>query len=1284
MERFSLKFLLIITVLLLAGIVSLWKIQSSTRPAAAGWFNDAWQYRKAITLTNSGTGQTNVYITLTIGTSDTARFQADAGDIRFVDQKSKNLNYYLVSGVGTSSTVIHVKFDVYPAGASTFYLYYGNSSATNGFSSADFTTAASNSSTNLLTEERSPAPLAYWSFDEGVGTTVYDSGQKQKNGSFGSGTSAPSWQTEDQCIAGKCILFNGGQTINLPNEIISTTNIRTQGITYQAWVKLTNNNQEMLIFGQNISSGYSDSATGGIRIRDNNKASFISYDDSAGYKYADSNTVLETNKWYLITGSFNNTDQKMYIYVNGKLDNSATVSNTTFSRIISNDYNKFGAINNNGVSRQFFGYIDEAKIYAYARTATQIKQDYAVGKAKVGGKGAGVAVGKDNTDVGSSPPVAYYNFEEGVGTTAYDRSGNNRNTSWVGTGNHWGIGKYGKAASFNGTDDYLSVSIGSTFSVFTISGWIKPVGSQNTLGRFFNIGGGNLDIAVGSSTRTIKYYTAASSWQSTSYTLNNNEWSYLTITSVGSTFSIFVNGIFKQSYAYANSLGVSKFGANSNPGDFFIGLIDEIKIYNYVRTQQQILQDMNAGNPMSQKTPILWLKFDEGRGTTVSNWGIGGTALNATFAGVTIPTWTDGKVGKAAYFNGINSWMTIPSSTALNLPNDITISAWVNGKGLYVSNGTQYGAFVDSNYRARLWYWSQVTGGWVNFYTAAGKVPSGKWSHVVIVNRPGNISGWSVPKIYVNGISQVVSTTDTQANNSGSNGTVYIGEYAGYRPYNAFNGYLDEVKIYNYALSDDEIKLDYNQGSQFVMGKSNQTIGGTTTSLDYCIPGDTTACLPPIAEYKFEEGVDNTAYDTSGNNLNGVLEGTSSWTQGKIGKARSYNGTTDAIKVIDNAILKPNLITAEAWFNITNKAAWGQRILSKTESSGYQLSVNENSACPSNTLCFLFNNGGNYYSATYASSNLQNNTWYHVAGSYDGATAKLFLNGIQVGTTATIAGTINQGAYNMCIGSETDGGNCTSGYFAGKIDQVKIYNYARTPAQIAYDYNGGKPIGWWKFDECEGTMINDWSGVGNTLTVTIGSGGSQVSVGTCSIGDTSAWSNGNLGKINSAMSFDGTDDWLGFLPQPRIQINPNVFTITGYINSENQAARFVVPQDNGIDQGLEYSAANQAMCIRVCESSDTNERTRCSSNNSVPYNTWVHWAISLNNKNIKIYINGILNSEYNEDISIANWTNAWAIGQRGINQAWLKGKLDDVRIYNYALTSEQVKSVYNGGAVNFR
>ena len=84
---------------------------------------------------------------------------------------------------------------------------------------------------------------------------------------------------------------------------------------------------------------------------------------------------------------------------------------------------------------------------------------------------------------------------------------------------------------------------------------------------------------------------------------------------------------------------------------------------------------------------------------------------------------------------------------------------------------------------------------------------------------------------------------------------------------------------------------------------------------------------------------------------------------------------------------------------------------------------------------------------------------------------------------------------NMELGRQIN-----SRFLNAKIDNLKIYNYARSTAQIAWDYNRGGPVGWWKMDECQGSSLIDSSGNSNTGTITIGSSGTQTAVGNCNDG----------------------------------------------------------------------------------------------------------------------------------------------------------------------------------------
>ncbi|MCA9390295.1 DUF2341 domain-containing protein, partial [candidate division WWE3 bacterium] len=128
--------------LLIVGVFFL----SLDTAAQAGWWNDGWGYRVGVPVTNNTTAENNVYISFESGdaidTSDLTKFQSDCGDLRFTTSGGVELPYYLASGCGTSTTVVHVNFDTFPAGDMVIYYYYGNASVENGSEASDFSTEA--------------------------------------------------------------------------------------------------------------------------------------------------------------------------------------------------------------------------------------------------------------------------------------------------------------------------------------------------------------------------------------------------------------------------------------------------------------------------------------------------------------------------------------------------------------------------------------------------------------------------------------------------------------------------------------------------------------------------------------------------------------------------------------------------------------------------------------------------------------------------------------------------------------------------------------------------------------------------------------------------------------------------------------------------------------------------------------------------------------------------------------------------------------------------------------
>ncbi len=198
----------------------------------------------------------------------------------------------------------------------------------------------------------------------------------------------------------------------------------------------------------------------------------------------------------------------------------------------------------------------------------------------------------------------------------------------------------------------------------------------------------------------------------------------------------------------------------------------------------------------------------------------------------------------------------------------------------------------------------------------------------------------------------------------------------------------------------------------------------------------------PVAVYGFDEGTGATALDTSGNGNTGAVNA-GTWTKtGKFGGALSFNGTSSSVTVNDSASLDISVgMTLEAWVNPTAlNAQQGMNIIVKllvgSSSVDYVLLGSaKTTRLPSTAISATLTNLS-------GSSLLPLNTWSHLAATYDGATMRLYVNGVQVASAAQ-TGPIANSSQPLTIGSN----------WSGLIDEVRIYNRALSAGQILTDMN---------------------------------------------------------------------------------------------------------------------------------------------------------------------------------------------------------------------------------------
>ena len=223
----------------------------------------------------------------------------------------------------------------------------------------------------------------------------------------------------------------------------------------------------------------------------------------------------------------------------------------------------------------------------------------------------------------------------------------------------------------------------------------------------------------------------------------------------------------------------------------------KLQIFFYNSTQ---VNPRDYGNFSSL---VMWLTFDEGSGNIAYDYsgnGNNGTLYNGTtVCGGTngCPLWVNGKFGKAVSFDGVDDWIEILNSNLLN-PSLITVSLWVNvssfGNSILLSkNYSSYQLSLDSN-------------GYVQFYINETYINS---------SFPLNISTWQNVVGRFNG-----SNIDIFINTVNAGSKIY----SFYIPFNSlnlsiaawqltsfFNGTIDDVRIYNRALSEEEILSHYQQ-----------------------------------------------------------------------------------------------------------------------------------------------------------------------------------------------------------------------------------------------------------------------------------------------------------------------------------------------------------------------------------------------------------------------------------------------------------------------------------------
>jgi len=607
---------------------------------------------------------------------------------------------------------------------------------------------------------------------------------------------------------------------------------------------------------------------------------------------------LTTDAWHHLVLTWDASGNSATFYENGALktadwSNGSSVNPTNLS-VINVGYDSLGTYGSADAE------ISGLRIYDSVLTTNEVSDLYYSGLASRSDSSATVQVDKFDSGKGQKP-MAVWHMDEGYGTTANDATPylNHLTISgatWIpASAGMTGRGTYLK---FDGSNDYLSRPFDRDFDFgtdnFTLSGMFKHPstvsGTDMILARYGTAGlsaQAGYKVYMNSSGYVCFGIDDDSTWgpddsacSTVSYA--DSKWHYYSAVRDTTAIYLYMDGIkisedttLSTTSSLSSSsplyIGIDSDGT-SNPWD---GYMDEMVIYPYARSSDQVKTD-NLGVSMeallgARKNDNLtdglvgYWKMDESSGTLTDSSGNGNTG---TWSGTGASHYTTGKFTNGSGFNGTDDYVSMGSQNSLNISSSMTIGMWVN----ITSNGNQailYNAANNVGYiilfdTSRRFQYRLYGGSGVSktLVSPSGSASYGSWVYLTAV--------WDatakIMSVYANGTSIASSTTTFSDLTTYSGSTFMIGEDFND---NNFKGTMDDVRIYNRALTPAEV-----------------------TQLADWAPA-------PVVELKMEEGSGTTLYDTSGNSRNGTLNGNPTWDTGKYGKGVKLDGTGDFIQISD-------------------------------------------------------------------------------------------------------------------------------------------------------------------------------------------------------------------------------------------------------------------------------------------------------------------------------------------------------------------------------------------------
>ena len=899
----------------------------------------------------------------------------------------------------------------------------------------------------------------HWSMDETSGSIAHDSIGTSDADFVGEGD--PDWTTGQ---------IDGA--ISLQGEYLQVTGhpgiTGTHSRTCAAWIKTSQGDCAIMTYGD-----YSSAAS---------KWKFLIYGGQikaqVGVGQVTGSTRVDDEQWHHVAavleddGSPDVSEIKLYV------DGFEEAIGDTYPQAINTRVGShllIGALSSmqSGIIYKFDGQMDDVRVYESALEAAGIRQL------------AGVSVELDS----------HWLLDETSGDIAYD-SINSNDAVFVGAP-VWTAGQAGGALDLDGENDYLQATdyrgIGSGHSR-TCAAWINTTDTQAaiiTYGDYSDYGtkwkfylndmtgpSGAIQVSVNGGHIIGTTNVADGNWHHVAAVLRNDG------TPEVDEIKLYVDGfeetiseVAPLNHALINTRGThdvligALLGLSGSVVYHLDGQMDDVMILEGALNQDQIRQA--AG--IEYNANVYW-KFDETAGDTAYD------SLGSNDGILYGASWTPGKVGGALSFD-YDDYVYVPNYRGVTGTVSRTCAAWIKlgeassystiiSWGDYSNIGTNWNFQVARNYEREGDYCISVDVS-EGLIIGSTNLNDWQWHHVAAVLEDDGSPDVSEVKLYVDGVLETIDYTQARQINTASSTDVLIGAQMGGNwnepyVYASFNGLMDEVRVYDSALTADGIwELYISRPTDFDLSGTVDIIDFGLFSLDW--QKDNWQPYEPneVAWWPIEEGEGTTVYDSVAGN-DGYFVDTPTWTTGHDGEgsALSFDGHGDVggfdyIEVTGyEGVTGTQSRTFTTWIKTTDTQA---SILTYGDYSGgdtkWKFYLND-MVVPSGAIQVAIG-GGHIYGTT----NVADGQWHHVAavleddGTPDVSEIKLYVDGVEESYSDVLPQPINTSAgSDLLIGALDSLSLGIVYYFDGEMDDIRIFDYPLTGKMIQDVYNGLEPV----------------------------------------------------------------------------------------------------------------------------------------------------------------------------------------------------------------------------------